>query len=88
MGKDNSFYKGTQKREQRKIEIIKKRTTTWLIVCEGTVTEKKYFEDFIEYINEHGEHEVKAEVIGVGQNTKSVVKKVEDFFQSVDKEYR
>lgn len=40
MGTDNLFYKGVEKRATRKVEIRNKRTTTWLIVCEGTVTEK------------------------------------------------
>lgn len=88
MGTDNLFYKGTERREKRRTEIIEKRTTTWLIVCEGTVTEKNYFEDFIKHINKYGKHQVEVKVIGTGTNTKSLVGKVEDFFEYVDREYR
>lgn len=88
MGTDNLFYKGVEKRAIRKVEIRNKRATTWLIVCEGTVTEKNYFEDLVKYINQHGKYEIKVKVMGTGENTKGVVRRVEDFFTEIDKELR
>lgn len=85
MGTDNVFYKGTQKRQKRKEEIMEQRATTWLIVCEGAVTEKEYFEKLAQYINENGEHPIEVNVIGTGKNTISLVRNVEDFFAEVDK---
>ena len=67
---------------------MEQRETTWLIVCEGEETERNYFEKLAQYINQNGESSIKVNVIGTGRNTKSLVRKVEDFFEEVDKEYR
>jgi hypothetical protein len=88
MGTDNVFYKGTQKRQKRKEEIMEQRATTWLIVCEGAVTEKVYFDKLAQYINKNGKHSIEVNVIGTGRNTISLVRRVEDFFAEVDKECR
>lgn len=88
MGTDNMFYKGTQRRQKRREEIIEQRSATWLIVCEGEVTEKEYFDKLAKYINKNGQNSIKVNVIGTGRNTKSLVRGVEEFFAEVDKECR
>ena len=42
MGSDNLHIRRSAERKSRKENILKQRSSNWLIVCEGTKTEKNY----------------------------------------------
>lgn len=47
MGSDNLHIRRSVERKSRKENILKQRSSNWLIVCEGTKTEPNYFEKAI-----------------------------------------
>lgn len=78
---DQLFKKRKAAREKRKIKPQRFRSEHWLFVCEGECTERKYIESLIEYANSlSDEKPINADVHGLGKNTLSLVKSVEDFF--------
>lgn len=85
MGTDNLQKRRKQKRKERKSKELDRRSETWLIVCEGEKTEKKYFEDLFAYINSISKVKIKCKIIGTGKNTKSLVNSVDDFFRYSDR---
>ena len=83
---DQLFKKRKEARQIRKSKAIKERSESWLIVCEGTKTEPNYVNSIIQYANRITEEsKLKADVIGVGRNTETLVECVDDYFDYVDK---
>lgn len=80
MGNDNIFKKRREERKRRKENVEILRSSTWLIVCEGEQTEPNYFKIAIEKINKDidEKYRLKIKIIGMGKNTLSLVKSVED----------
>ena len=76
MGSDNLYIRRTQERKKRTENTIKQKSSTWLIVCEGTKTEPNYFEKAVEEINKKidDEYKLKVKIVGKGINTTSLVK--------------
>lgn len=76
MGSDNLHIRRSAERKSRKENILKQRSSNWLIVCEGTKTEPNYFEKAIQDINTNIEdkYRLKVKVVGKGVSTKSLVK--------------
>ncbi len=76
MGSDNLYKRRTEERQKRKENIIRQKSSNWLIVCEGIKTEPNYFKKVIEKINEkiEDEYKLKVNIVGKGMNTTSLVK--------------
>ena len=76
MGSDNLHIRRSAERKSRKENILKQRSSNWLIVCECTKTEPNYFEKAIQDINTNIEdkYRLKVKVVGKGVSTKSLVK--------------
>lgn len=75
MGSDNLHKRRVNERKIRRENIIKIKSSNWLIVCEGKKTEPNYFEKAIEQINKNidDDYKLKVTIIGMGMNTKSLV---------------
>lgn len=86
MGPENLAKRRRNERKARISKEINLRAETWLIICEGIKTEKKYFESLIESVNNLTDKKIKKRVVGIGKNTESLVNSVESFFDSTDKE--
>lgn len=83
---DQLFKKRQALRCENEVKKRKERSETWLFVCEGTKTETNYIESLKEYANSISEESpLKFEIYGVGKNTETLVKTVEDFYDFVDK---
>lgn len=80
MGSDNLFNK-------RKENERKQRSSTWLIVCEGTQTEPNYFNGAISAINSllADKYKLKVKIVGQGMNTVSLVTSVDELLKYVEK---
>ena len=61
----------------------------WLIVCEGAKTEPNYISGLLEYLYRKGGRDLTplVEIRGLGLGTESLVRKAEDFFETVETEY-
>lgn len=86
MGSDNFFSKHREERRKRKENVIKQKSSNWLVVCEGTQTEPNYFKGVVKTINEKIEdnYKLKVKIVGKGMNTTSLVKSVEDLLHNID----
>lgn len=85
---DQIFKKNRITKEERKRKVIKLRSETWLFVCEGTKTEPQYIESLIDYANKStAESPLKYKVEGVGRNTETLVKWVQNFFDCTEELY-
>ena len=86
MGKDNLFNKRREEREKRRENILNQRSSNWLIVCEGVQTEPNYFKGAVNAINKNIEeiNKLKVKIVGMGKNTISLVKSVEDIQNAID----
>lgn len=63
-------------------------SSNWLVVCEGKQTEPNYFTGAIDAINEtikEDKYKLKVEVKGMGMNTLSLVKSVDDIISNIEK---
>lgn len=67
MGSDNLHIRRSAERKSRKENILKQRSSNWLIVCEGTKTEPNYFEKAIQDINTNIEDKYRLKVKVVGK---------------------
>ena len=85
MGTDNLFAKKKAKRKKRIEDVRSLRETQWLIVCEGEKTEPNYFKSLVADINCSSTNEIDIKPCGEGANTKSLVKRVERYFEHCDK---
>ena len=87
MGNDNYFNKHREERRKRRENILKQKSDNWLIVCEGCETEKNYFKEAVNDINNYfpKEFKLKVKIVGQGMNTKSLVNSVENILNEVDK---
>ena len=87
MGTDNLFYKHNKERIKRKENIKQQKSNTWLVVCEGTKTEPNYFKRAVEIINKQldDDYKLKVEFVGLGKNTVSLVKSVDNIERTIDK---
>lgn len=65
MGSDNLHIRRSAERKSRKENILKQRSSNWLIVCEGTKTEPNYFEKAIQDINTNIEDKYRLKVTKV-----------------------
>lgn len=77
MGNDNFHKRRVEERKARKENTKRQKSSTWLIVCEGTKTEPNYFEKAIKEINkkiDNDEYKLKVKIEGKGMNTTSLVK--------------
>lgn len=76
MGSDNLHIRRAAERKRRRENIIKQKSSNWLVVCEGTKTEPNYFEKAVDEINKgiDDEYKLKVKVVGKGMNTTSLVK--------------
>ena len=76
MGTDNLYIRRTAERRKRQENIIKQKSSNWLIVCEGTRTEPNYFKKAIEEINKKiaDEYKLKVKIVGKAMSTTSLVK--------------
>lgn len=76
MGSDNLHVRRAAERKRRRENIIKQKSSSWLVVCEGTKTEPNYFEKAVDEINKgiDDEYKLKVKVVGKGMNTTSLVK--------------
>lgn len=79
MGSDNLHVRRSAERRKRKENVVKQRSSNWLVICEGKKTEPNYFEKAVEEINKHidDEYKLKVKIVGKGMNTKSLVKATE-----------
>ena len=86
MGSDNFFCKHREERKKRKENVLKQRSSNWLVVCEGTQTEPNYFKGAVRTINKGIEdnYKLKVRIVGKGMNTISLVKSVEDLLYCID----
>lgn len=86
MGSDNFFNKRRVERQKRKENVIKQRSSHWLVVCEGAKTEPNYFKGAVTAINQRIEdkYKLKVTVVGKGMNTLSLVNSVEDFLNNIE----
>lgn len=87
MGTDNIFKRQKNIRIKRKENVLKQKSSEWLVVCEGVETEVNYFLGAVESINSKlkKEDKLKVKVVGQGMNTKSLVSSVEDLINKIDK---
>jgi len=85
--KQSLFNKSKAGRQKRKEQDTEMRRTQWLIVCEGTKTERFYFDGLARHLKEKGNASLNVRAVGTGRSTKGVVKSVEDYFDLVSKEY-
>lgn len=87
MGTDNIFKRQKNVRIKRKENILKQKSSEWLVVCEGVETEVNYFLGAVESINSElkKEDRLKVKVVGQGMNTKSLVSSVDDLINKIDK---
>ena len=86
MGSDIFFNKRRVERQKRKENVIKQRSSHWLVVCEGAKTEPNYFKGAVTAINQgiEDKYKLKVTVVGKGMNTLSLVNSVEDFLNNID----
>lgn len=86
MGTDNLFKRRSEERKKRNEEVLKQKSSNWLIVCEGTKTEPNYFREAIDEINKNidEEYRLKVEIVGKGMNTTSLVKSALDIQSEID----
>jgi len=61
----------------------------WLIVCEGAKTEPNYISGLLEYLYRKGGRDLTSlvEIKGLGLGTEALVRKAEDFFETIETEY-
>ena len=81
---DQLFLRKQQTRKEKISKEINLRSDTWLLVCEGTKTEPKYFTCLFEYINSKTDKTIKFNVEGTGKNTESLVDSIDEFFSYID----
>lgn len=81
---DQLFKKRQQERKKRISKQIAERAETWLIVCEGEKTETQYFKSLVSWANSKSTNELKIQTYGHGENTLTLVKKVDDLISFVD----
>ncbi len=86
MGNDSIFKKRQEERKKRKENVIKQKSSTWLIVCEGKQTEPNYFKGAVDEINKKIEkqYKLKVKIVGKGMNTVSLVKSTENMQNEID----
>ncbi len=83
---DQIFTKSRVSRQELMNKKKKERSETWLFVCEGTKTEPNYIKSLIDYANTlTSKSPLLYEIKGVGRNTESLVKCVDDFFDLADR---
>lgn len=87
MGSDNLFNKRKAERQSRKENIIRQKSSKWLIVCEGEQTEPNYFLGAVNEINKNidDKYKLKVTIKGEGKNTVSLVKRVDELQNEIDK---
>ncbi len=88
MGSDDIFKKRREERKPRKENSKIMYSSNWLVVCEGKQTEPNYFTGAIDAINEtikEDKYKLKVEVKGMGMNTLSLVKSVDDIISNIEK---
>lgn len=85
MGNDDLFNKRRVERKIRQINVLKQKSSNWLIVCEGKKTEPNYFKAAIEDINKTLEepYRLKVDIVGKGRNTTSLVDSVDGLFNDI-----
>lgn len=86
MGSEDLAKRRKNERTTRISKEQELRAETWLIVCEGTKTEPKYFTGLLDYVNTLTDKKIKFKVVGTGRNTESLVNSVDDLFNFTDKE--
>lgn len=86
MGSDNLFSRRKNERMKRRENILNLKSSTWLVLCEGTKTEPNYFTGATNYINSflNPKDRLKIKVVGKGMNTTSLVKSADDLIKMVD----
>ena len=84
--KGSKPFKRRVERQKRKENVIKQRSSHWLVVCEGAKTEPNYFKGAVMAINQgiEDKYKLKVTVVGKGMNTLSLVNSVEDFLNNID----
>jgi len=89
MGINNMGDKLLEKRRERRkkrIENVRNlRETQWLIICEGEKTEPNYFKGLVAELNLKGINKIDIKTCGEGTSTKSLVKRVDRYFEYCDK---
>lgn len=86
MGSEDLAKRRRNERIARFSKEQKIRAETWLIVCEGTKTEPKYFTSLLDFVNTLTDREIKFKVVGTGRNTESLVDSVDDLFDFTNNE--
>lgn len=86
MGSDNIFKRRNEERKKRRENVLKQKSSNWLIVCEGVQTEPNYFSGAIDAINSRlpEGYKLKVNIVGTGYNTLSLVNSVEDIQNVID----
>lgn len=76
MGSDCFYKRRVADRKKRKEDVINQKSSKWLVVCEGTKTEKNYFEKAVADFNKKMPtgYKLNVKVVGKGMNTTSLVK--------------
>lgn len=83
---DQLFKKEKALRQRRLKRKQKERSETWLFVCEGIKTEPNYITSLINYANSiTDESPLMVKIEGVGKNTETLIKSVEDFFECAER---
>lgn len=79
---DQIFYQRREQRKQRTSKEMNFRQETWLIVTEGTETEPNYFEGVYDFLKKQYPNQLNItfKIEGLGKNTQSLVRNVEQFF--------
>ena len=75
MGSDDLFNKRREERKIRQINVLKQKSSNWLIVCEGTKTEPNYFKEVINRINKllDKENQFRVKIVGKGVGTRALL---------------
>ncbi|MDD7735217.1 MAG: RloB family protein [Bacilli bacterium] len=88
MGTDNFNKRRSNERRERRSKELLLRAESWLIVCEGEITEPKYLNELFDYINSKFDIKISAKIEGTGMNTTSLVKSVDEFFAYSDQQVK
>ena len=84
MGTDNIQVNKKEGRIKREEATRNLRAVQWLILSEGTKTEPNYFRGLAAHLNKANGGSLIIDPKGLGENTKSLVKRVEEFFEYRD----
>lgn len=86
MGSDNFYKRRKETRRVREENILKLRSSNSFIISEGVKTEPNYFKEAVDEINKSidDKYKLKVKIVGMGKNTVSLVKSVDDILNDIN----